>query len=419
MRTPRFLLAISLLAMVSCGKESDNIPNPSETRSYTLRQTKSSKRGVCFNSFALPETDIPNVATGVSWCYNWSSSAMSETTIDLLKSNNIAWYPMCWNGSYNESVISSSGAEYLMGFNEPNLTDQANMTPAQAAELWPAVVKLAKSNGMKVVSPALNYGTLSGYNDPIVWLDEFLSIDGISLDDIDAIALHCYMPNAAGVKSFIARFEKYGKPIWLTEFCNGNGNNISEQTQIEYMSATLNMLEQNDLVEKYAWFMMRAGSFNSKWHNSLLESSDPFGPTNLGTVYFNMSTFDDSIVYSKGEVIPAEQYCAAEGNFALMPTSDSQGILDITNFNNGCKAVYHISVPSAGTYTFTMRYLTYNKTGFSFGAEGGTTEEYELQDTGKEWVTESFDITLPAGKSDLVIKGTDAYRVRINWMMIN
>jgi len=411
----RLSIILALLCCVgftSCDKDSSS---DSGSKDYSLSQSKSSKKGVCFNSFAV-DSDYSDIASAVSWCYNWSSSALASDVASKLKSNGIAWYPMCWNGNYNSSAISASGAEYLLGFNEPNLTDQANMTPAEAAELWPSVVALAKANGMKLVSPAMNYGTLTDYHDPIVWLDEFFTY--VSIDDVDAIAVHCYMPGAAQVKSFIARFEKYGKPIWLTEFCNGNSNNISETTQISYLSQTLNMLEQNNLVEKYAWFMLRGGSFNSKWHNSILEAANPFGLTNLGKVFVNFSTFDDSIVYTTGQVIPAEQYCYATGSFYLEPTSDTKGILDLVNFSSGSETHYHINVPTAGTYKFKIRYQTYMESDLQFGVSGSTVT-YELQNTNNEWVTETFEITLPAGKSDLILAGKSGAGIRINWMEID
>lgn len=73
----------------------------------------------------------------------------------------------------------------ILAYNEPNLTDQANMTPTRASELWPNLVAVAEKLGMRLTSPAMNYGTLAGYSDPEVWLDEFYSKPGVSLDDVE------------------------------------------------------------------------------------------------------------------------------------------------------------------------------------------------------------------------------------------
>ena len=40
---------------------------------------------------------------------------------------------------------------------------------------------------------------------------------------------------AARGDAFLDKFKKYGKPIWLTEFCNWANNNISADAQMKYM----------------------------------------------------------------------------------------------------------------------------------------------------------------------------------------
>ena len=411
-KTVLALLALAFLSACSCTK--DSTPED-ESHSYTLSQARSAKRGVAQDKWSLPDTDIPALAAAMTWTYNWGSNPLSATLSGHYAANGVEYCPMAWNANYNEAGLRAA-QQWILGFNEPNLTDQCNMTPAQAAEHWPAVVAIAKAAGKKLVSPAMNYGTLANYSDPIKWLDEFFALPGCSLDDIDAIAIHCYMPSAESVKGFIERFRKYGKPIWLTEFCNGNSNNISEEAQLAYMCETLNMLEQNELVGRYAWFMGRAGGFNSKWHDSLLESSSPFGLTELGKVFVSFSTFDDSIVYGKGDVIPAEQYCYAAGKFHLASSTDG-GVLDVTDFKGDSEVRYHINLPSAGTYKFKIRYMTYMQSGLAFGTEGAM-DSYQMQNTSNAWLTETFDLALPAGKSDLVLKASGNAGIRINWMII-
>lgn len=408
------LVLLSLVFLSACSCTKDNTPKD-ETHSYTLSQMRSAKRGVAQDRWAFPKEDIALLAPGMSWTYNWKSTPLSSDLKSNMDANNVEYCPMAWNANYNESGLRAA-QQWILGFNEPNLTDQCNMTPTQAAEKWPAVVAIAKAAGKKLVSPAMNYGTLADYSDPIKWLDEFFALPCCSLDDIDAIAIHCYMPTAESVKSFIERFRKYGKPVWLTEFCNGNSNNISEEAQLAYMCETLNMLEQNELVGRYAWFMGRAGGFNSKWHDSLLESSSPFGLTELGKVFVSISTFDDSIVYGKGDVIPAEQYCYAAGKFHLASSSDG-GVLDVTDFKGDSEVHYHINLPSAGTYKFKIRYMTYMQSGLAFGTEGAM-DSYQMQNTSNAWLTETFDLALPAGRSDLVLKASGNAGIRINWMII-
>ena len=130
-------------------------------------QTQSYKRGYGVDQSKFTNQAIANLAPGAGWYYDWSHS----TYLDF-EGANVDFVPMTWNGGYNASQLRQFLSEhpnvkYLLAFNEPNLTDQARMTPAEAAAIWTPVVELAKELNLKLVSPAMNYGTLSGYSDPI------------------------------------------------------------------------------------------------------------------------------------------------------------------------------------------------------------------------------------------------------------
>lgn len=421
MRHFSVILLIAAMAVSSaCQKAPADNFDPDAPVSYTLSQAKSLKRGMCYNSFALPDVEIPLFAPAVSWVYNWSSNAPKEDIFSEFKKHGVTFIPMLWNGKWDPNNIKAikeqnPDLQYILAFNEPNLTDQANMTPAQAAALWPDVVAVAKETGLKIISPALNYGTLAGYHDPVVWMDEFLAQPGVSLDQIDGIALHCYMPSASSVSGFLDRFSKYGKKLWLTEFCNGNSNNISEDSQLMYMCETLNMLEGRDDVAAYAWFMVKAGSFNSKWHNSILTSVTPIDLTTLGKVFVNFSTFDKNLFYAPREVIPAEQYSAASGQIRLEPSTDG-GVLDISRLGKDAWVEYQLNVPSAGTYTLYLRYQTFSDASLSFTLDGKEVAAKKIPNTTKVWTTSNFNIDLPAGKTTLRLACTTATPVAINWI---
>ena len=207
--------------------------------------TRSAKRGVAFNFNYV--SDLPLLSPYITWDYNWGNST-NESAALWFDANEIDYCPMCWSGSYDANkirtfVAAHPNTKYLLAFNEPNLTDQANMTPAQAAALWPPVVALAKELNLKLVSPAMNYGTLSGYSDPIKWLDEFFAQPDVSIDDVDAIAVHSYMASPSAVQSYIERFRKYNKPVWVTEFCAWDPKPTSAEVQMDYMCAVLHYME--------------------------------------------------------------------------------------------------------------------------------------------------------------------------------
>ena len=170
---------------------------------------KSAKRGVAFSFTQV--TDLPLMSPYISWDYNWGNTPSNDAAM-WFDANEMDFCPMCWNGNYSTDkirafVAAHPNTKYLLAFNEPNLTDQANMTPSKAAELWPPVVALAKELKLKLVSPAMNYGTLAGYSDPIKWLDEFFAQPNVDINDIYAISIHCYMSSASAVQGYVEKFE--------------------------------------------------------------------------------------------------------------------------------------------------------------------------------------------------------------------
>ena len=286
---------------------------------------RSAKRGVAFNFNYV--SDLPLLSPYITWDYNWGNNT-NENAALWFDANEMDFCPMCWNGNYNadkirQFVAAHPKTKYLLAFNEPNLTDQANMTPAQAAAIWSPVVALARELNLKLVSPAMNYGTLAGYSDPVKWLDEFFAQPGVSIDDIDAISVHCYMASASALQGYIEKFRKYNKPVWLTEFCAWDPKPSSAEVQMDYMCAALHYLENEPLVERYAWFIPRYTSKNNDPHMQLITNEIPGELTDAGKLYCGFSTFDRE-TYLNTEWIPAGSYCAISGATPnLRPATDT------------------------------------------------------------------------------------------------
>src|SRR5205814_9048124 len=133
---------------------------------------KSAKRGIAYDLSSA--ADYAALAPGVSWWYDWSDAPHGGTANDLRDRYSMAFIPMLWNGSFNDAQITAMlqanpRIGYLLVVNEPNLTDQANLTPAQAAALWPRFEAIAKATGVKIVGPPITWGTMPGFSDPVVW----------------------------------------------------------------------------------------------------------------------------------------------------------------------------------------------------------------------------------------------------------
>ena len=406
-----------LTALIFASCETTNVTPTKGTIADAM--PRSEKRGVAFNFSQV--SDLPLLSPYICWDYNWGNNT-NENAALWFDANEIDFCPMCWSGSYSADKIRAFVAahpttKYLLAFNEPNLTDQANMTPSQAAALWQPVVALAKELNLKLVSPAMNYGTLAGYSDPIKWLDEFFAQPEVSLDDIYAISVHCYMSSANGVQTFIERFEKYGKPIWLTEFCAWDPVPGSVNAQMDYMCAVLNYLETAASVERYAWFIPRtSGKVDSAPYMQLLTHDDPAALTDLGKMYCWFSSMNKNVWLKTDRFIHAGEYTAVSKNaLPLRPTTDEMAVarakrdgLMVTNFSEGTEISYqlYVTTPSQGK-GIELRYCGYTDNICEILMDGQTLVHLSMPRTGgiSEWKEAYTSINgFNAGQHTLTLK---------------
>jgi Glycosyl hydrolase catalytic core len=216
----------------------------------------SSKKGVGAWSFdgatqALAES-------GASWYYTWSASP------GVGGPSGVQFVPMIWGAAdvtaSTLSQVKQEGDE-LLGFNEPDMSGQSNMTPAQALSLWPQLM----ATGMQLGSPAVaDDGATPGG-----WLDQFMSGATARGYRVNFITLHWYgsdFVTAAAVgqlQSYLqAVYARYHLPIWLTEFALANfGGSPATPTprqQAAFVTAATAMLQHLSYVQRYAWFGLQA-----------------------------------------------------------------------------------------------------------------------------------------------------------------
>lgn len=414
---------------VSGSSNPEGHPEDFNLGSVAVKQSRSAKRGIAGNLQTASDANL--LAEGVSWDYNWSHEYPGVAS-DMYAAG-MSFYPMVWNSGLNKDNISRLKKDYpqsgwILGYNEPNLTDQANMIPSVAAASWPDLREFANSLGMKLASPALNYGTLSGYSDPEKWLDDFIACDGIGPDAFDAVALHCYMPNVNGMRAMIRKFDKYAKPVYMTEFCHANGNitnDVSEQ--ISFMSDVLNMLESDENVGGYSWFIARAGG---SWSAISLLNNDYQNPalTDLGRLYVNFSSFDRNCWYGKGEAIPAEHYsahnmCGVQTGwkevFKVRPCTDSAGELMILCYQPDAWVEYQVEVPEDGTYALGARYVAELIGGkMTLTIDGADRRVVEFGKTSKwqcKWIE---GLELKKGRHTIRLEHREG-RVDFNWFFLD
>jgi hypothetical protein len=196
------------------------------------------------------------------WYYDWQSTNLAEPA-----GSGVEFVPMIWGASSvtEAELTQAAGAgDTLLGFNEPDHADQANMTVAQALALWPQLM----ATGMRLGSPA----PASDAATKGSWLDWFMSETRALGYRVDFIALHWYGSdfNDAAVeqlrKYLDAVHKRYGLPIWLTEYALAryDEQRLTPQTaeyptmhrQVAFVDASTRMLESLPYVERYAWFAL-------------------------------------------------------------------------------------------------------------------------------------------------------------------
>ncbi|GIH14238.1 sigma-70 family RNA polymerase sigma factor [Rugosimonospora africana] len=217
----------------------------------------SAKKGVCVWNFTGVSQALAQ--SKASWYYTWSTTHSGVTT-----PSGVQFVPMIWgSASVTASALSQAknAGHYLLGFNEPDRGDQANMTVAQALDLWPQLM----ATGSTLGSPAV----ATGGDKAGGWLDQFMSGAASRGYRVDFITLHWYggdFVTASAVselKSYLsAVYNRYHKPIWLTEYALinfANGTSYpSDSQQAAFVTASAKMLGGLSYVQRYAWFGLPA-----------------------------------------------------------------------------------------------------------------------------------------------------------------
>lgn len=289
-----FVCIFIIFGLSGCGGISK--PNASAVKPVSTGP-KSAKRGIAYDIHT--DADMAVLAPGVSWWYNWGRAPYSGLPSNYTNLYGMEYVPMLWNQNFPPSSIESFIMEhpevkYLMVMNEPNLKDQANRTPSQAASDWlryEQVLADLSNQGRTVylVGPQTSYGTMNGYWDPEVWMDDFYSNYQVRNNGrsphIDYIGVHCY---DYGLSGMIQKLSKYGKPFWVTEMANWHQNSV-DTTELQEASMSNDFVmfcETNKSIFRYSWFTGRM-----PWpdvHHSTLLSSTNGVLTPTGKYYLNM-----------------------------------------------------------------------------------------------------------------------------------
>jgi Glycosyl hydrolase catalytic core len=243
----------------------------------------SCKRGIAYGGHS--PADMATMSRSIAWWYNWSPRPEGSVG-DAWRAAAIDFTPMVWGGRFDINQLATTipeGTKYLLAFNEPNFTTQANLTPAQAAALWPQLEDLARRRGLLLVSPAVNFcGGACNLTSPYDWLDQFFAAcPGCK---VDYVAAHLYSCFGAGMRGYLARLATYGKPIWITEFACASDAPTTLPNQMRAMREVVDVLERDPNVFRYAWFSGRSNAIP----NVNVLGPAPGESTPLGDLYASL-----------------------------------------------------------------------------------------------------------------------------------
>jgi hypothetical protein len=256
-----------------------------QTKKFSEAELKfPGKKGACFTLRAPKHKsggtvieNMPKVkALNPSWNYSWGTERVAD------QPTSIEFMPMVWRGSSVEEMkkrlatdvvpaIKTRKVKRLLGFNEPDKEEQANMPYTKALELWPTLEKL----GIPLCSPAC--ANPEGVDDdsvqgvPGTWMRDFMKEADKRRYRVDYIGVHWYGgTNAESFKVKLKRIhEKYGRrPLLITEFAPADwktGGDIHKhkhkpEAVLAFMKEILPWMEQQDWIAGYSWFSFKIDS---------------------------------------------------------------------------------------------------------------------------------------------------------------
>jgi hypothetical protein len=238
---------------------------------HTQNPIQPFKKGIAASSALFPNSTeswiasswpLFNAATTTSWAYTWGRQ--TAETFPFIGQNQ-TFHPMQWSGNMNHGLSigpieylrrelnSSPKPVHVMGFNEPDKTEQGNVTVDNAIALWPRLEAL----GMPLVGPA-PANMFGG------WFQDFKTKADARGLRYDYTPVHWYSsPNLTNVINHLQNvYNTYGRPVWLTEFgpisWSGSGN-WTMADNYNFLAEFIWHAESLPWLKKYSLFQFEVG----------------------------------------------------------------------------------------------------------------------------------------------------------------
>jgi hypothetical protein len=225
---------------------------PSSGNTYT-----GSKRGLAYNEAALCKSFGSKFGFG----YNWGQVENNDIGAPFIpmmhgpsKSTSQEWLA-------NVDKAAKKGSKAVMGFNEPDHAEQANLSPEAACSAWKEYMNpIASSHpDLTIIGPSVTNAGSEAMG--LSWLSKFYAACPDAV--VHATNMHFYDIYDDGTfERFKAQVEKAAAvknlPVWVTEFGLNPGSASSEQAA-SFLKQAMAYLDGNDKVQGYSWFMVGSG----------------------------------------------------------------------------------------------------------------------------------------------------------------
>lgn len=244
-------------------------PNGSSSQQWLINYQKHyPKKGQAshlhFNSLFKP-----------GWAYNWTFGDENLVSVGQ-------YMPMQWTNISAASPgilrnqpnwYSRANQTSVLGFNEPDLSDQANMSEEAAAYQWPRLERMR----LPLVGPVP-----AAYQG--AWRQNYEGLADERGNRSEYMAMHWYSTNGAAtgspsglISNMQSLYNTYGKPIWLTEFSTRDfvGDKTTWSRNHNYNFLAEFMWRAESLPWLKSWSLFEWGMYGGDPLTTDAASSDP------------------------------------------------------------------------------------------------------------------------------------------------
>ena len=221
-----------------------------------MRWQYPSKKGWAGSSWsAMPDNlkYAPQQAdfTNSTWYYNWGTTP-SGNNDEIRNSLNQEFVPEKWGagGSWRK-IYTLDDVSHLLGYNEPDHSEQSNVSVARAIEEWPLMMQ----TGLRLGSPATT---------DFSWLYNFMNYARQLNYRVDYVVVHAYWGGLSGVEWYERLkevHERTGRPLWIKEWNNGanwtkegwpSGTAEQQAKQLRDLQSILTVMDTCSFIERYS-----------------------------------------------------------------------------------------------------------------------------------------------------------------------